>query len=209
MTDDLLNVLVLESEPGAANDLREELATRGHHVVGCHEQGASAFPCNALVAEHGCPFDDRGIVDVVVDVRRRPRSQPSPLEDGVRCALQHHVPLVVAGSPILNPYVEYGAEVVEARDDVVAACERVAAAPLPRHTALAAQALATTLERHPCEDPQPTVTVRRRSGSLLVEVHGGDRLDHATKGVAAVRIIAALRSLDRHAAGIDVVCSTD
>jgi hypothetical protein len=206
MPDHKLNVLVLETERGEADVARHELAAAGHNIVRCHEPGSSAFPCNALATGHTCPLET-DVVDVALDVRRRPRSQPAPLEDGVRCALQHHIPLVVAGSPVLNPYSDYAAEIIDREADVVDACERVATAPLAEHTALATRTLATVLERRSDTRPAPRVTVRRRRGALLVEVADADQLDDATKAMAAVRVSGALRALDRHARAIDVIFS--
>ena len=123
-----LNVLVLESERGAAAAAREELETAGHTVLRCHEPGAAAFPCNALVKGQHCPLD-AAIVDVALDVRSRPRSQPAPQEDGVVCALRQHIPVVIAASAVLNPYDGY-AVVLDRTFDVVDACERAADAPL-------------------------------------------------------------------------------
>jgi len=41
----------------------------------------------------------------------RPRSQPAPQEGGVACALRPHIPVVVAGRTVLNPYDDYAAEI--------------------------------------------------------------------------------------------------
>src|SRR5438552_4030387 len=130
---DMLNVLVVESERGAAEVAREKLVAAGHTVLRCHEPGAAAFPCNALVKDRQCPLD-AAVIDVALDVRSRPRSQPAPQEDGVVCALRHHIPVVVAGPEVLNPYDGY-AVVLGRTSDVVEACERAAHAPLHEHTA--------------------------------------------------------------------------
>ncbi|GIU85934.1 MAG: hypothetical protein KatS3mg009_0449 [Acidimicrobiia bacterium] len=199
-----LNVLVLETDRGAADAAVEELTAAGHQVLRCHDAGAPSFPCRGVDDTRQCPFDTTP-VDVALTVRSRPRSQPSPLEDGVSCALRRHVPLVVAGPAVMNPYEEYAAEVLDRTYDVTAAVERAAGAPLPTHGARAADALAGVLAVHGVEGCTPKVTVHRHAGRLSVSVEDADGLDHAVKSVASVRIIGALRELDRDAAGIDVV----
>jgi hypothetical protein len=198
-----LNVLVLESERGAAAVARDELTQAGHTVLMCHEPGRAAFPCNALAEGHACPFES-SVVDVALDVRPRPRSQPGPQEDGVSCALRFHVPVVIAGSDVMNPYADYATDVLNRTYDVVAACERAAHVPLLRHSAAAVDAMRAVLERRGIAS-DPEVVVRRRNGALVVEIDHRERYDEPTKNMASVRITAAVRGIDPYARGIDVV----
>jgi hypothetical protein len=199
-----LNVLVLESDPGTASVARHELSAAGHTLQYCHDPGEACFPCNALRDGRGCPFDGEPPVDVVLDVRRDTRPVPTVHEDGVACAIRQHVPLVVAGPIVFSPYADHATEMLEDTLDVVAACERAAAAPLARHTAVAQDALDTTLRRR-SSPTDAEVTVHRRNGSLHVSVGAGSDMDRATKAMVAVRITAALRAIDRYSRGIDVV----
>lgn len=196
-----LNVLVLESDHGAADVARRDLEEAGHNVLRCHEPGHAAFPCNALNGE-GCPLESTP-VDVTLDVRLHARTQPTPLEDGVRCAIQQHVPLVVAGPNVLDPFAEFATVSVAREDDLVGAVERAARAPLAEHSEAAARAVREVLDRRELRTVA-RIEVHRRHGSLLVDISGLSGLDQATKDVAAVRIVAALRALDSHARGIDV-----
>ena len=198
-----LNVLVLESDPDAASVAREELEGAGHTVRMCHEPGCAAFPCNALREDRACPLAGEPI-DVALDVRRRPRTEPTIREDGVACAIREHVPLVVAGATMFNPFAYYATETCDDTLDAVAACERAAAAPLARHTAVAQESLDSTLERRSLPT-DANVAVYRRNGSLHVSVGVGSGVDRATKAMVAVRIAAALRAIDRYSRGIDVV----
>jgi hypothetical protein len=198
-----LNVLVLESDAGAATIARHELEGAGHTVRMCHEPGCAAFPCNALRDDRTCPLVGTPI-DVALDVRRRPRSQPTIREDGVACAIREHIPLVVTGPTTFSPFADYATEMSEDTFDVVAACERAASAPLARHGAVARDALVATLERRSSE-VDACVSVYRRQGALHVMVAAAEDLDQATKNMIAVRIVAALRAADRYARGIDVV----
>ena len=119
-----MDVLVLESDPGAAELAVALLTAAGHRVSRCHEPGARAFPCVALDSGR-CPLEADSI-DVVLTVRGHANPRPSALEDGVVCALRHHTPVVVAGSTVFNPYEQFGASV--AGPDVVDACEEAAQA---------------------------------------------------------------------------------
>jgi hypothetical protein len=196
-----LRVLVLESERGAADTAIGELRDAGHEVLRCHEPGAPAFPCRALTHDD-CPVR-RVPVDVALTVRSRPRSQPAPLEDGVSCALERRIPLVVAGTAVLDPYRDYATEVLGRTTGVVDACRRAADAPLARHGEVALGAITTVLARHG-STLRPVVEVRRRVGGLHVEVHGTDRLERPVAAMASVRAIGALRALDPDARAIDV-----
>ena len=59
----------------------------------------------------------------------------------MRCALMHRVPLVVAGSTVLDPYEGYEARVLDRDGDVVGACEEVAAADCHATADIASEAL--------------------------------------------------------------------
>src|SRR5262249_7343166 len=118
-----------------------------------------------------------------------------------------HVPVVVVGSELLNPFGEFASEVIDPDADVVAACERVARAPLHDHTDAAARAVRAVLDRRGGATT-PMIAGRRRPRRLLVEVCGADGCDEETKRVASVRIVAAVRAIDRTARGIDVAFAT-
>jgi hypothetical protein len=195
-----LTVLVLESDRDASAEAAAALTAAGHVVVRCHDGGAAAFPCNALREHRGCPLRDR-VVDVALTMRLRPRSQPAPHEDGVACALERHVPVVVAGATTLNPFEDYGA--IATDGDVVNACEEAARRPLEAHGRVATAALHAVVAEHG-DTPSGRVEVHRSNGRLVATLFGGPS-DRSLRGISAVRIIAALRTLDRDAAGIDVV----
>jgi hypothetical protein len=195
-----LKVLVLESDRGAAADAIMKLEAAGHNVVRCHDDGAHTFPCNALREDANCPLRGQ-FVDVVVTVRDRPLLQPAPTEDGVSCALQRHIPLVVAGDATMNPYEEYATATVSG-DDVVSAAEDAAAAPLPLHSQVATEAVAEVAGRRGMPASSP-VTVYRRAGRLYAVV-AADDIDESARPMASVRITSALRTIDFDSTGIDV-----
>jgi hypothetical protein len=198
-----LNVLVLESDRGAAETVTRDLADAGHVVLRCHDPGAPAFPCRGIVDQSACPLRSH-TVDVALAVRSRPRSQPSPDEDGVRCALMHRVPLVVAGPAVLDPYEQFEARVVDRADDVVGACEAVAEAELTRHSRVATDALRASRTPHEALAGARAV-VTRRTGRLHVSVGGLDALAPRQRDAAIVRTLGKLREFDSSAKGIDIV----
>lgn len=198
-----LNVLVLESDPRRANRACAELTAAGHTVLRCHEPGAPAFPCNAFVAGRDCPLAAH-TVDVALDVRSRGRAQPTGLEDGVRCALLKQIPLVVAGDCVLDPISDFATATIGVADVVSVAVERAATTPLKKHSDAAARALLGVIERRELS-VTTLVGVYRRHGALSIEVRGCESLDARTKDIAAVRMLAAVRAVDKNATGVDVL----
>ena len=114
-----LDVMLLESDPGAADDAAEALTAAGHRVHRCHEIGLAAFPCNGTLDPKRCPL--MGSVDVALLVRRHPYPRPTPLEDGVSCAIRAGVPVVADGPGVLDPFEPWEAGRVSG-GDVIGAC---------------------------------------------------------------------------------------
>lgn len=197
-----MDVLVLESEHGAADSTVEKLEESGHRVFRCHEPRAAVFPCRALAGEAPCPLADPGI-DVAVTVRARPDLRPSVREDGVACALRARVPLVVAGHDVLNPYEEWAAEVVQ-DDDVVGACERVVAAPSGDHSEAATDALREALQRRAGSTGHADAVVWRDHDRLRVRLERVEGIDDSVRGIVAADVTAALRAFDPVIPKIDV-----
>lgn len=195
-----MRVLVLESDRDAADNAIYALQAAGHRVLRCHESGLPAFPCNALCDAGTCPIEAPDAVDVVLDYRARPYPRPTALEDGVSCALRHHIPLVVAGTSALNPFTPWTTAVT---DDaaIVTACEQAAQAPLRR---LAEPALAEVRERlAPEVGAEADVVVRRNGGALDVTIHVPETAGDVD-GELAVAVAGVLRKHDRHASRITV-----
>ncbi len=121
-----LDVLVIESRPGAAGEATRALESAGHHTVTCYRsRDRAAFPCRAVLDPADCPLDAGA--DVALLVRAR-NADPGPREQGASCAIRAGVPLVEAGPSVLDPYEPYLARRVEG--DVVAACEATHSAEL-------------------------------------------------------------------------------
>lgn len=198
-----MEVLVVESNLGAAAVEIALLEAAGHQVKRCHEPGAHAFPCAALDPGR-CPLEADAI-DVVLTVRARAHPHPSPLEDGVTCALRRRVPVVVAGRTTLNPFERYPVTIAGVAD-VVAACERAATGPQLEHEAVAAKVLEETLARADLPAHRARVSVQRDGAGLQVTLHLSPDADRRARGIAAVRVAGALRAFDPDAQHIDISC---
>ena len=115
-----LDVLVVENRNGAADAAVRTLEAAGHRVHRCHSPGDRGFPCRGVADPEGCPID--GHIDVAVLVRRKVTPRPTPLEDGVSCALRAGVPIVEDGPAALDPFEPWIADRVRPDGDVVVAC---------------------------------------------------------------------------------------
>lgn len=124
----MTNILVTGTEGWAVDHTARALGAAGFTVGTCHDEGSPVFPCRGLGGDGRCPIDDG--VDLVVTVRAHPLPQPTRREVGVICGLRAGLPLVVAGSTVLNPFADHATAVVEGLDgdELVAACERAAGA---------------------------------------------------------------------------------
>ena len=107
---------------------------------------------------------------------RAPR--PNRREDGVLCSIRHHVPVVVAGNTLFDPFETWEGHAVGEREDVVDACVRAAKGPLARHSEIARHAAWEVVRLHSRDisvleavHRMETVdaSVRRVGGRLLVE----------------------------------------
>jgi hypothetical protein len=97
-----MQVLMSETSSPGARIAAEALREAGHTVHTCHVADATGFRCTGMRG-NPCPVETVSI-DVAVDVRSAPLPIPRLDEDGVRCAVHRHVPLVVAGAVTTNPF---------------------------------------------------------------------------------------------------------
>ncbi len=200
-----MRMLVVGTLPSATEPAVAQLEDAGHEVVSCHDPGEGPFPCRALSGRGACPLDGAP-VDVVVTVRNRAWAQPSPYEDGAVCALRRHIPMVLAGVSALSPFDRWSPRTVDDGEDLVAACEEAATAPLPELGATArdvARLVVATAGR----DGDVDATVWRQHGGLRVELTLPDGCADLA-GKAAARVTGALRALDQFATVIDVAVET-
>ncbi|MFM7060070.1 MAG: hypothetical protein ACKOZL_02640 [Actinomycetes bacterium] len=197
-----MKVLVLEAEPGAAEERIAQLAAGGHEVVRCHVPGQQAFPCVGLVDGGACPLECGG-VDVALTVRRKARSVPTPHEDGAACAIRNRVPLVVTGETALNPYTALGA--IEASgDDLEAVLAEAVRDARPDHSEVALGALIASLRANDEPTSSANARVWRARTGLHAVLEVPESVPQRLRDMAAVRVTSALRAYDRFAAQINV-----
>lgn len=120
----LLSVLVVGTDDWAIEQSAASLQDAGHQPLRCHDPGAPAFPCNALLPGRRCPLDVG--VDVVVTSRARPLGAPALSEMGVTCGLHAGLPLVVTGISDRGPFSALASRNVSEQGNVAAAAEDVA-----------------------------------------------------------------------------------
>lgn len=197
-----MKILVLETDRRASDDAVAALTAAGHDVLRCHDRDHPAFPCRALCDDgDDCALD--GWVDVALTVRAHPYPRPTPSEDGVTCAIRHHIPLVVAGTPALNPFAKWTTDVADS-DNVVEVCEAAAAAPLRDHSRLATAEARRLIELEGLSPDAVGAVAHRAAGRILVDVTVPPEADRRLGDVMAVRIAGVVRALDAYAGVIDV-----
>jgi hypothetical protein len=195
-----LDVMLLESDLGAADEAARKLREAGHRVHRCHEPGLGAFPCNGILDPKRCPL--MGPVDVALVVRRHPYPRPTRLEqEGVSCAIRASVPLVADGSAVLDPFEPWEAGRVDG-GDVVRACEAVAT----RHeTAMAEQILARVeallVSAKVATD---TVDCRVEHDDLRTRVVFTGPVPESLRNALSVRALDAVRTAGRTFGQVDV-----
>jgi hypothetical protein len=196
-----MDVLVVESEPGAGAAAIADLEAAGHQVQRCHEPGAGSFPCAGLDPGR-CPLEE-GAIDVVLTVRARPTPRPTPFEDGITCALRRHVPVVVSGDTAIDPFARYAATVA-GTGDIVASCELAATGPQVEHEGVATKALDQTLELAGLPHELARASVRRSGNGLHVTLHFPPETPKKVRDIASVRVVGAVRAFDAHARRIEI-----
>lgn len=117
-----MRVLLMESEPWAADEAQCRLELAGHTVERCFERNIPTLPCFGLRGGATCPLAS-GALDVRLVVRSDGwRDHPTTLERGAGCVAAADVPLVVAGVLDGNPYRASETVAVKGTDHVVEAC---------------------------------------------------------------------------------------
>lgn len=197
-----MRVLVVEGTPGAGADATDALRAAGHETTSCHD-GPGSFPCLGTGTPAGCPLD-QAAVDAALLVRSQPGIDPTPTEDGARCALRRHVPLAVTGTVDSNPYDRLATVVSPDSTDPVSLVERAVASPLSAHGAAAVAALRRMLTSEGLDHTGASATVTRDGSTLTVLLDPGVELTPMQVETASVRALGAVRALDRDATIIDV-----
>lgn len=197
-----LDVLLVQSNRGAADDAVAALAAAGHRVHQCYDDDARGFPCRGVVESSACPLD--GPIDVVLSVRRRLNPWPTGLEGGVVCAIRAGLPVVEQGADETGPFTPWVTQRITPHDDVVGAC---VAAVATVEQGLAAEIRLRIARVVVATDIDPsTVTCWTEGDSTGLDVHVGvpGRLPRGVEQAIAVRTLDAVRSSGRTYGRVDV-----
>jgi hypothetical protein len=195
-----LNLLILESHAGVADGAVERLEAEGHRVHRCHE-GGRAFPCVGVSTPHECPIDQQ--VDVALLVRRGVAPTPTPLEDGVPCALRAGIPVVEDGTDLLDPYAEHITTRVRGGESVVEACERAVAEAMRPIEDEVATALVPFLESNGMQAGDVEVRLEPRGDLLRIHLHT-EGLSPTLTGQLSVKAVDTVRAMRRSWPAIEV-----
>lgn len=85
----LMKLLLIESVPGQAHEIRDNLVAEGHEVVTCHDDHGG--PCRGADHHDSCPLEEH--VDLAI-VTRTEGSERTLHEMGGVCAHRHRVPSI-------------------------------------------------------------------------------------------------------------------
>jgi hypothetical protein len=186
-----LDVLVVESHPGAGDGSAAALAASGHRVHRCHVPGADPFPCVGVADPGACPID--GSLDVALVVRRGIVPRPTEYEQGVGCAIRAGVPVVEGGSDAFDPFAPW----IHSRvvDDPVAACE--AAAATDALVAAAERAMGPLLDAALIPRTDVRCRLERTTTRLILHLVASRPLDERLRGSLAVRALDAVQRSSR------------
>ena len=193
MTNETLDVLVIESHEGAAATVSEELERGGAAIQTCHRPGEGAFPCVGLVNPEACPLARS--IDVALVVRDPLAAAPTTREDGVRCAIRAGIPLLEVNDGPADPYGLWltahatpGQLVADVHEGIDRGFD-----PLRREIG---KRIAPTLARASIEPESITIDISASRGKLNVTL-GGHAVPHRIAQQLAVRVFDATRSAGR------------
>ena len=187
-----LDVLVVGGDRVATEQACERLEEQGHVVHRCHGPGAEGFPCIGMADAVACPLD--GGIDVALLVRRGVRAEPTPEEDGARCAIRAGIPLVEDGTDVLDPFDRWVVERVGPDDDLGALCARAASTRHAHLRTLIRDRIAKLTEVAGTNAVDTACLVRTFGRDLVVDLHLPVPVDRRLQAALAVRVLDAVRA---------------
>ncbi len=199
-----LNLLILESHAGAADRAAAQLEAEGHTIHRCHESDGHAFPCAGVSGDHGCPIEEQ--VDVALVVRRGVGPAPTPLEDGVSCALRAGIPVVEDGTDLLDPYAEFITTRVGAEESVADACQRAVLEGMRPLEDEVAASLVPFLEANGLREGDCVVRLEPRGELLRIHLRA-EGLTPTLTGQLSVKAVDTVRAMRRTWPSIEVTTS--
>lgn len=186
-----LDVLVIDSQRGAADVAVDDLLAAGHRVHRCYPEHSSGFPCRAVTDPDDCALDHAA--DVALLARRQPTPRPTPLEQPVTCALRSGVPVVEAGPRrTFDPYADWVTERTDDPTVTVAAVERAADEALASLRRTVLTTIAPLLRDEDIDPADTAVEVVRQARALHVRVRLPVEADEPLRQAVSVRALSAL-----------------
>ncbi len=198
------NLLLVESHPGVADSTGAKLAAQGHVVHRCHD-GGRGFPCVGVDDPDQCPIE--ADVDVALVVRRGVTPSPTPLEDGVPCALRAGVPVVEEGTDMLDPYSEFVTARVGVDEEVSDALERAIDQSLRPIQDQIAQSLEPFLSANGLAADSVGIELASTRGRLRIHLIA-DGLPPLLAGQLSVKATDTVRGMRRSWSSIEVSMSS-
>lgn len=197
-----LDVLVIESHRGAGDAAARNLDAAGHRVHRCHDHDSSGFPCRGVIDPEACPLDHAA--DVALLVRRPGTFHPTPLEQGVSCAIRADVPVVQLGNGVASPFGDWLAARIDEDAESATAAEAAAEAALDTLRRTVLTMAGPLLIDLGIEPTGVTCDVVPEHDHLHVQLHLPVTADESVKQAVAVRALAALRGQRRNHRSIGV-----
>jgi len=192
---DALDVMIIESRPGAAASAVHALEAAGHRIRRCHDEDSTGFPCRGLIDPGDCPLAAHA--DLALLVRDGVASGPTAFEQGTMCAIRAGVPLVEVGPAALDPYEPWLAARVCSAADLVTTCEAAGDASLAELHREILRLCAPTLFAAGIPARQAVCRVQREATGLHVEFILPSPVSGAVKQALAVRVLDAVRGAGR------------
>jgi hypothetical protein len=190
-----LDVMIIESHPGAAASAVHALEAAGHRIHRCHDEDSTGFPCRGLIDPGDCPVAAH--VDVALLVRDGVAPQPAAFEQGATCAIRAGVPLVEDGPAALDPYEPWLAARVPSGTELVTTCEAACDASLGELHREIVRLCAPTLVAAGIPDGHAVCRVQGEAAGLHVEFILPITVSTRTKQALAVRVLDAVRGAGR------------
>ena len=91
-----MRVLLVESTPGTATEVKDWLESHGHTTMTCFDPPVT-FGCRSVARREDCPLE--WTVDVTMLVRDLDGQGHTLTEMGAVCAMRHRVPVVEITEP--------------------------------------------------------------------------------------------------------------
>lgn len=195
-----LDVLVVESDRGVADDAGAALEAAGHRVHRCFDPGDDGLPCRAARGEGICPLDEG--VDAALVVRGSEAGGPTALEIGASCAVRAGVPLAQQSAAGSDPYGAGLTTRVDDPDEVVAGCLAAADAAIADLRRAVLSRIKTVLSglgpetRFGCD-------IERDSHQLIVRL-SGPPVTGQVRHALAVRVLDAVWASQGTVGEVDV-----